>query len=350
MLKIFVTVIAVVACYCTVIDAASTSNLDAKWRQFKIDHGKFYDSAVEDAKRKKLFAASLDFVERHNNDRAATFQVGLNQFSDMTRAEQNYFNGFKPLTPLQISQIPIAKLNVNPAALSTSVDWRNDACMPPVVNQGQCGSCWTFAATTNLEFDSCALHSQCSPVLLSQQHLLDCDHSTQNGQPFNQGCNGGNAYYAWKYLAANGGQNTLASYPYISGTTGQASSTCNNGSGIIGAKVSTTKPTTLIANNDVNTMMAVLDSKKLLAVAIYASTQAFNSYKGPGVFTDKTCGSSTSNHQITAVGYGTDSNGIDYWILRNSWGTNWGINGYILFQRGINLCQVEYQSMFTDAA
>ena len=120
----------------------------------------------------------------------------------------------------------------------------------------------------------------------------------------------------------------------------QTGSTCKNASGIIGAKVSKTKPVALIANYDVNTMMAVLDSRKLLAVAVYASTTAFNGYKGyvkyklfcfiqnpdnrgsykiinvysPGVFTDTACGTKQANHQITAVGYGTDSNGVNYWV------------------------------------
>ena len=51
-----------------------------------------------------------------------------------------------------------------------------------------------------------------------------------------------------------------------------------------------------------------------------------------------------TNHAVTAVGYGT-TNGTDYWVVRNSWGGKWGLNGYILMKRGVNMCNIEVKAV-----
>ena len=61
---------------------------------------------------------------------------------------------------------------------------------------------------------------------------------------------------------------------------------------------------------------------------------------GDGVFDDDTCRSGTINHGVTLVGYGTTANGTDYWIARNSWGVKWGLDGYILLKRNVNICRI----------
>ncbi len=68
-----------------------------------------------------------------------------------------------------------------------------------------------------------------------------------------------------------------------------------------------------------------------------------------GVYTDKTCDTVGVNHGVVVVGYGA-LNGIDHWIVRNSWGTGWGQSGYILMQRGVNKCKIEGYPAFVVAA
>lgn len=76
-----------------------------------------------------------------------------------------------------------------------------------------------------------------------------------------------------------------------------------------------------------------------ITVAIFASAN-FQSYAS-GVFDDPLCTSqSTPNHAVVVVGYGSE-NGKDYWIVKNSWGEDWGEKGYAKFLRGVNMCKIE---------
>ena len=72
-------------------------------------------------------------------------------------------------------------------------------------------------------------------------------------------------------------------------------------------------------------------------------------YFSSGIYSDPTCTSQPVNHAIVAVGYGT-LNGVDYWVVRNSWGAGWGIGGYALVKRGVNMCRIESYAAAVGAA
>jgi len=152
---------------------------------------------------------------------------------------------------------------------------------------------------------------------------------------------------AWQYVAKVGGQNTLASYPYTSGASGNGGS-CKfkSAAASIGAKVKKTNPGTWIKDKDVTTMMSILSKRGVVDIGFSVANAFYNA--GSGVFTDKGCGTAQQNHEMVAVGYGTTASGLNYWIVRNQWGTNWGQAGYILIQRGINLCRIEEQAAFVN--
>lgn len=314
---------------------AWTVNADvhSAWESHKTKHGKKFSSVAEEVKRKAHFSKTHDMINKHNSNPNATFKMDHNQFSDMTDEEKAAYHGATPSRPSSRDALFKVATVAEMRALPTSVDWRNNTCMQAVKNQGRCGSCWAFAATTVVEFSSCLKTGKA--VALSDQQLVSCD--TSNG-----GCNGGWPPNAWRYIAKNGGQNTGASYPYTSSTGTNAA--CKYSASTIGAKVSTTSPVTYIAAKDTTSMMTALNNKNLVLVAICV-TNPFYSYKS-GVFTDTTCGTSGANHAVVAVGYGT-LNGVNYWVIRNSWGTTWGSAGYVLFKRGTNLCQVETYPMYT---
>ncbi|EFX63858.1 hypothetical protein DAPPUDRAFT_267532 [Daphnia pulex] len=155
-------------------------------------------------------------------------------------------------------------------------------------------------------------------MALAEQQLVDCD----NG--YNRGCNGGLAIYAWKYLkTVAGGSAKQSFYPYTA-----TSKTCKFNTSMIGAKIST-----FVAE------LPKLNATNMQsAIQTYGPIQAYRS----GIYNDVACSSvKTTNHAVVAVGWGK-GNGIDYWIIRNSWGTGWGISGYIkMQQRGVNLCNIE---------
>lgn len=194
-----------------------------------------------------------------------------------------------------------------------------------VKDQGQCGSCWSFSTTGALE-GAYKLKTK-SLVSFSEQNLVDCDNFKNGGT--DMGCNGGLMDHAFKWVQKNGGLCTEASYPYTSGTT-KAAGTCADSKCSKVGDVAPKSYTDVVKNSD-SAMMSAL-SQQPVSIAIEADQSAFQLYKS-GVFT-AACGTKL-DHGVLAVGYGS-LDGVDYYKVKNSWGSSWGMNGYILLARGIS--------------
>lgn len=161
----------------------------------------------------------------------------------------------------------------------------------------------------------------------SEQELVSCDTT-------DAGCNGGWMDDAFTYVKSNGGITTESQYPYTSGTTG-SSGTCSKSGYTLVANAAPSSYSDVTVNSVSALMSAV--AQQPVSIAIQANQVAFQSYTS-GVLTGK-CGTSL-DHGVLAVGYGT-LNGVDYWKVKNSWGTTWGEAGYILIERSDdNLCGV----------
>jgi C1A family cysteine protease len=270
------------------------------------------------------FIENDKFIEAHNSANNS-FIVGHNQFSHMGRDEWSDYirSGLsRPTNPLS------SEIHTGPEDTSTlpaSVDWTTQGAVTPVKDQGNCGSCWSFSTTGALEGASFIKNGKL--ISLSEQNFVDCDNRQNGGSDL--GCNGGLMDDAFTWASKNGGVCTEASYPYTSGTTGK-SGTCKQSSC---SKVSTSAPksyTDVQKNSDSALMSAIV--KQPVSVAIEADQQAFQMYQS-GVFT-AACGTNL-DHGVLAVGYGT-LNGLDYYKVKNSWGTSWGMSGYILLERGVS--------------
>ncbi len=198
--------------------------------------------------------------------------------------------------------------------LPESIDWRDYDMVTPVKNQGQCGSCWSFSATGAIE----GIYAKTNKLTnFSEQQFIDC--SVFYG---NLGCNGGLMDNAFEY-ATDHHVCSEESIPYEA-KSDMTFNECFNCKAIVQLKGCTDVP----SNNQTALKIAV--SRQPVSVAIEADTFLFDEYKS-GIINSVDCGTNL-DHGVLIVGYGTE-NEQDYWLLKNSWGTSWGENGYFRIQR-----------------
>jgi len=196
-----------------------------------------------------------------------------------------------------------------------SVDWRNENKVSSVKNQGQCGGCWAFSSVGAIESAWAIKHN----ILydLSEQELIDCSSK-------NNGCEGGSMDLAFQYVIENGLCSNV-SYPYTA-QDGSCDDNCKT-------LVQISNYSDILENSE--KMLALAVQHQPVSVAIQANKRSFQMYQS-GIYSDIDCGFEL-DHGVLLVGYGYDKKyDMDYWIVKNSWSTSWGENGYIRIQKGIN--------------
>jgi len=322
MKSLFVLVIAFVA--------TQAFDLESEWDQFKIKYGKDMLTGPEHDMRKNIFAANLKFIEKHNDEHALglhTFTVGINQFADLTNEEfVKQFTGF-----VATDDLPESSFDLPEYTDLAPIDWRQKGAVTPVKNQGQCGSCWAFSTTGTIE--GAHFKKTGNLVSLSEQNLMDCSKQ-------NHGCNGGNPYLALTYVMDNGGIDTAMSYPYQ-----MHQWSCRYNENNIGATVSSIWQ---LPQGNEQQLQYALASTGPVSVGIDASHYSFQLYHS-GVYNEPHCSSYRLDHGVLAVGFGTE-NGQDYYIVKNSWGNGWGLDGYIKMARNHNnQCGIATMACYAEA-
>jgi len=335
--------------YASLAGLAASTNLADQWANFKKSHNKSYHP-MEESRRFAIFKENSAFVERHNRDHALgkeTYTVSINKFADVTNAEfhSQYLGLTQDSAQIRLNyQCPVSfSDNGN---TPDAVDWRSTAnplstvAVTSVKDQGSCGSCWSFGGAAAFEGAQCIAGNQdCSSWSgASEQELVDCGGSDNSdiGNYYDMACNGGWIDNALYYIMQTGYIDSYDSYPYVSGTTRQAGTCVSNASNSCGS-LSTCGAT---AKNSEPELQQALAQVGPCGIAIDAGGVGFQLYSG-GVYTSSTCSSTRVNHAVTAVGYGADSTGTQYWTVKNSWGKSWGDSGYILMRRNYNnMCAV----------
>jgi cathepsin L len=278
-------------------------------------HGKDYKSKYEYNYRMAVYKSNLDFIESHNRQNLG-FTVAMNQFGDLTLEEfSQLYLGMK----VDASNLIQKNVHSDPDFIGDdTVDWRAKGAVTAVKNQGQCGSCWAFSTTGSVE--GAWQLKKSSLVSLSEQNLVDC--SSAQG---NMGCDGGLMDSAFDYIIQTQGIDTEASYKYTA-KDGQ----CKFNKANVGATITSYKD--VQAKSEPSLQSAI--NMQPVSVAIDAAHSSFQFYHS-GVYYEKACSPTSLDHGVLAVGYGTQS-GSDYYIVKNSWGTSWGNQGYILMSRNKN--------------
>ncbi|KAI1889428.1 hypothetical protein AGOR_G00162770 [Albula goreensis] len=270
-------------------------------------------------RRLQIFTENKRKIDHHNTGNR-TFTMGLNEFSAMTFAE--FRRSFLLTEPQNCSATKGGHISGN-GLYPDSVDWRKKGnYVTPVKNQGPCGSCWTFSTTGCLE--SVTAIATGNLLFLSEQQLVDCAQAFNN-----HGCNGGLPSQAFEYIKYNKGLMTEKDYPYTA-----QDGTCKYKPELAAASVKEVVNITKYVEMDMVDAVARYNPVSFA----YEVTEDFMHYQ-EGVYSSTKCHNTTDkvNHAVLAVGYGQEK-GTPYWIVKNSWGEGWGMQGYFLIERGKNMC------------
>ena len=300
-----------------------------------IGHMATYNRQITDVRefitRLENFTNTHNFINEHNSSNA-TWVAGHNQFSDWSHAEYKNILGYSGRAEGMTGKAPTVLAETN----ATSVNWVTAGAVTPVKDQGQCGSCWAFSSTGSLE----GAHYIATGELLSfsEQQLVDCAGFSYG----NYGCNGGLQENSYNYYEAGNLAELESAYPYVSGTTLKKGTCAYSSTSKTAVEVSTY---TAVTPNTPSQMKSAL-TQQPLAVSIEADKLVFQTYKS-GVMTSTKCGT-TLDHAVLAVGYGTDATAGDYWLVKNSWNTTWGDQGYIKLAivDGAGICGVQMEPLF----
>jgi len=293
--------------------AQATRDYRSEFQLWTAQYGKTY-SLFDLTFRFNVWKKNMDLIDAHNNNPhpASSMKLAMNSFGDLTLAEfQRYQLGLRP----NLTVVGGETIFPQPGAPDT-MDWRTKGAVTPIKNQGQCGSCWSFSTTGSVE--GCHQIKNKKLVSLSEQNLVDC--SKPQG---NEGCNGGLMTAAMDYIIKNKGIDTESSYPY----TARDGTTCKYQAANSGATL--TGYGNIQSGNE-NALQAAGVTGPV-SVAIDASHNSFQFYSS-GVYYEAACSPSQLDHGVLMVGWGTDG-GADYWLVKNSWGTDWGMKGYIEMAR-----------------
>ena len=296
-----------------------------QFEDFQSRYSKTYTSPDMYTYRCKIFTDNLNYIHTHNNRwPTPSHTLAVNHLADLTHEEYrssrlSYWDG---VTSCQDSHESIRSIFPSLLPLPSSRDWRDHQAVTPVKNQGQCGSCWAFSTVGAVEGHLAIYgNSKLPPPSLSPQQLVDCSSE-------NEGCNGGLMTIAFEYLTETG----LCSerdYPYQAKQNQEAK-----------CKPTRCKPVqdTMLAGcytvtpGDTESLVEAV-SLGPVSVAIEADSRSFQFYHR-GVYHNSDCGTQL-DHGVLVVGYGTDEySNLDYWIVKNSWGSGWGDEGYIRIARG----------------
>jgi len=327
---------------------------DPEWEQFKATYKKTYSSDADEQDRYGIFQASKKRVaelNKANKAAGAGDAFGITWMADRKETEKYARGHVKPA-----GFVPTAPVRdytaTRRADAPKAINWRYTEAVTSIKNQGQCGSCWAFSATEAVESQLVLSTGSQLRLELSPQQITSCTPAT--GTYGCQGCNGGFTEGAYEYLKTVPGLTNAFNVPYEQSLTAtSATAACptakieamdgeyeqlTGGYAAVSGYHYAVPPCTsgLCTKQDLTKLQAALETTPV-SVCVNAGT--WNDYTG-GVLTSSACGSmaaATQDHCVMATGFNTTAP-MPYWIVRNSWASTWGEEGYVYLEMAKNTC------------
>ena len=296
-----------------------------QFQQFITKYNKNYNSLEEFMARFHVFCKSL----QQPYLLGLSHKIGITKFSDMTQQEfrKTYLNlNFNALAAINLKPANFVRTNGAPDELN----YIDQGYLQAVKDQGSCGSCYAFSAIANIEglyYRKMGVNKE-----FSEQMIVDCDTE-------DSGCNGGLMELTFDWIKDNGGIMSMADYPYKG-----RKQACKSDKSKYDPNVVVTgweklgDPDETWSPVDEDEIKEYLYAKGPLAIAMNADPLQYYS-SGIINYNARQCDPDGMNHAVTLVGYGT-ANGTPYWLVRNSWGKNWGEKGYFRVYRGTGVCGI----------
>jgi C1A family cysteine protease len=328
-----VALIAVFALCSLVVSALNTTPQYDEFYNYMVRYNKPYINDPQEVTiRRQNYEISKERIARLNQrarEAGDDTRFAINKFSDMSTAEfsATYF-GYRASSERSIAELPPVVDAVYD--IPTSYDWRQHGAVTAVKNQGDCGSCWAFSATEGVE--SAWFLAGNTIIKLAPQQIVSCDNN-------DDGCDGGDLPTAFAYVKSKGLEDEQ-DYPYTSGNSGDSGS-CDYQSSDVKAHITGFRYATQSGNE--TAMLVALLAHGPLSICVDAET--WQDYNG-GIIKHG-CGDSLDHCvQITGFNSTSGSTPVPYWIIRNSWGSDWGINGYLYVERNKDECGVSDEATY----
>uniref|UniRef100_A0A8C7QX86 Cathepsin F n=1 Tax=Oncorhynchus mykiss TaxID=8022 RepID=A0A8C7QX86_ONCMY len=296
-------------------ESVDSVELLGQFKEFMVRYNRTYSSQEEADRRLRVFHENLKTAEKLQSVDQGTAEYGVTKFSDLTEEEFRtlYLNPLLSQQNLQQSMKPAA-MPRGPAP--PNWDWREHGAVSPVKNQGMCGSCWAFSVTGNIEGQWFVKTGKL--VSLSEQELVDCD-------TVDQACGGGLPSNAYEAIEKLGGLETETDYSY----TGKKQS-CDFTTDKVTAYINSSVELSKDENGDIYlsnpTCFSLLVSPQFYRKGVSHPLKIF-------------CNPWMIDHAVLLVGYG-ERQGKPFWAIKNSWGEDYGEQGYYYLYRGSRLCGI----------
>jgi C1A family cysteine protease len=304
---------------------------EIQFQSWMTDQKKQYANNAEYLHRMAIFSVNIQKIQKMNENSYGGATFAINEFADLTEAEfAETYLGYVPSGQPESTRDVLALTGYG---APDKFSWNDKGKLTAVKDQKQCGSCWAFSATENIE-SVWMIAKDLTPANmkdLAPQQIVDCDKH-------DGGCNGGNPPTAYEYVISAGGMDTEASYPYKA-----VNEACHFLKDDVFTKISSYKYATKTRSEE--EMKEVTATVAPISICVDAQPWQFYS---SGIMMRSQCGTSL-DHCVQVEGYDTSAS-TPFWNVRNSWGTRWGEKGYIRLQYGQNTCGLAHARVFGKEA